>query len=164
MPNLFKALGAGLCLVFALSFAVPNAHADSFTYSYTEGSFSWTTGAISAVTMETTVFAADLTAASTSGFAAGCVITSITLDVSGLGGTGTNFTGCGFGGLVDFDGFTKADYSTPGTYTGSRPAQILVVTAAVATPEPSSLALMLLGVGLVFATWKRWATGLQLAS
>ena len=36
-----------------------------------------------------------------------------------------------------------------------------VVATAVATPEASSLALMLSGVGLVFGMRKRWASGLQ---
>ena len=49
---------------------------------------------------------------------------------------------------------------TPGTYTDSF-GSTLVVTA-VATPEPSSLPLMLSGVGLVFGMRKRW--GLSQAS
>jgi hypothetical protein len=42
---------------------------------------------------------------------------------------------------------------------------LLTFTAVpTATPEPSSVALILAGVGLVFAMRKRWASGLQLAS
>ena len=75
----------------------PIAHADSFTYTYTSTDFglSWTTAAISAITMETTVPAADLTASSTSGgFLAVCRITSVVLDDSsvGNGNTQTNFS------------------------------------------------------------------------
>ena len=167
MPSLFKALGAVLCLVFALCLAAPNAHADTFTYTYTNAfiGFSWTTAAISAVTMETAV--ADLTATSTSGISAGCGITSVVLDLGGLGSTFTKFSGCppplSLTNTAAPDGFALADYSTPGTYVSpSIPSDTLVVTA-VATPEPSSLALMLSGVGLVFAMRKR-LSGLQLAS
>ena len=39
MPSLFKTVGAVLCLVFALCFAAPNAHADTFTYTYTGTNF-----------------------------------------------------------------------------------------------------------------------------
>ena len=35
MLSSFKTLGAAVCLVFALCFAAPNAHADTFTYTYT---------------------------------------------------------------------------------------------------------------------------------
>ena len=167
MPGIFKAFGALLCLLFALSFATPNAHADSFTYTYTDTDFgfSWTTAAISAVTMATTVSAANLTAASTSGPAAGCVITSVVLDVGGFGGTETDFSGCvQFNSIGRFDKFTLTDYSTAGTHVSPLfPADTLVVTA-VATPEPSSLALMLSGVGLVFAMRRRWGSSLQQAS
>ena len=162
MANLFKTIGAVLCLVFALFFAAPNAHADSFTYTYTDTAmgFSWTTAAISAVTMQTVVSAADLIATSTSGSTAGCVIMSGVLDAFGQGTTVTNFTGCSFVGIAGNDGFALSVYSIPGTYANFE--DTLVVTA-VATPEPSSLALMLSGVGLVFAMRKR-SSGLQQAS
>jgi len=62
------------------------------------------------------------------------------------------------------DGYTLSDYSTPGTYTNTSSGNILTVTGVTTTPEPSSLALMLSGVGLVFAIRKRWASGLQQAS
>jgi hypothetical protein len=164
MPSLFKTVGAVFCLVFAFSFAAPNAHADSFTYSYTDTFFglSWTTAAIPAVTMQTTVSAANLTAAS----APGCVISSVILDLNGAGATQTNCDdGNGTSTFGIGDGFTLSQYSTPGTYVApNTPLDTLVVTAVTAAPEPSSLALMLSGVGLVFAMRKRWASGLQLAS
>ena len=159
MHSLFKPIVAVLCLVFALFFAAPNAYADSFLYSYQNGfeDFSWTTAAIPAVTMQTTVPAADLIAASGP---LGRVTTSVILDLGGIGGTATFFTGCSHVAIESPDeGFTLADYSTPGFYTVFDAS--LRVTAAP-TPEPSSLALMLAGVGLVFAMRRRWiglATG-----
>jgi hypothetical protein len=88
--------GLRMFLLLSLLVAVtgPIAHADSFTYIYTSTDFglSWTTAAISAITMETTVPAAELTASSTSGgFLAACGITSVVLDV-GNGNTQTNFS------------------------------------------------------------------------
>jgi len=166
MPTLFKTIGAVFCLVFALGFAAPNAHADSFTYTYTNAlfGFSWTTEAISAVTMETTVSAAGLTAASTSGFTTGCVITSVVLDGGGVGGTRTNVSGCGSSpDITSADTFALTDYSTPGTHVSTVVRFDTLVVTAVATPEPSSLALMVSGVGLVFALRKR-SSGLQRAS
>jgi hypothetical protein len=140
------------------------AHADSFTYAYTDTKFgfSWTTEAISAVTMPTTVPTADLTATSTSGLSAGCTISSVVLDSPGLGVVGVGRTDtffnppfpCGLGGIDSDDRFTLTDYSTPGTYAGA-PGNTLVVTAVATTPEPSSVALMLLGVGILFVTRKR---------
>jgi hypothetical protein len=35
MPSLFKTVGAVLCLAFALCFAAPNAHADSYSATFT---------------------------------------------------------------------------------------------------------------------------------
>ena len=136
-----------------------------FTYTYTDPFFgySWTTAAISAVTMQTTVPAADLTATSTSGTTAGCAVTSVVLDESGLGEQHTHFSGCKIGGIGSGDDFTLADYSNQGTYV-SGVGNTLVVTPAVAAPEPSSVALMLLGVGLVFVMRKRIGQCLPQAS
>jgi hypothetical protein len=161
MHSLFKQIVAVLCLVFALFFAAPDAYADSFKYTYTNTSedFSWTTEDIPAVTMQTSVPAADLIAASGP---LGCVTTSVILDLGSVGGTATFFTGCSHVAIESpFEGFTLADYSTPGTYTVFDAS--LQVTPAVATPEPGSLTLILSGVGLVFAMRKR-SLGLQQAS
>ena len=154
--------------VLLVAIGAPNAYADSFTYTYTDtdDGISWTTAAISAVTMETSVPGADLTASSNSGLTAGCVTSSVVLDSLGGGGTSTLFfSGCNFGAIESEDGFALTDYSTPGTYVSPNFAHdTLVVTAAVAAPEPSSVALMLLGVGLVFVTRKRIGQGLPQAS
>ena len=152
--------------VLLVAIGAPLAHADSFTYTYTDTAdgVSWTTAAISAVTMETSVPGADLTASSNSGVFMGCVTASVILDRGGIGGTTTIFSGtCPAPIIHNIDGFALTDYSTPGTYFGS-PGDTLVVTAAVAAPEPSSVALMLLGVGLVFVMRKRIGQRLPQAS
>jgi hypothetical protein len=59
------------------------------------------------------------------------------------------------------DGFSATDYSTPGTHIGG--FNTMVVTVIQMTPEPSSLSLMLAGIGLVFAMRKR-SSGPQHAS
>ena len=151
--------------VMVVAVSAPNAHADSFTYTYTDTSdgIFWTTAAIPAVTMETTVPAADLTATSNTGFVAGCVTTSVVLNLAGIGATETDFSPCStVGAIQSGDGFALTDYSTPGTYVSG--TDTLVVTAAVAAPEPSSVALMLLGVGLVFVMRKRIGQRLPQAS
>ena len=156
MLSPFKTIGVILCLGLALCFAAPASRADSFTYTFTissEFGLSLTTAAIAAVTMQTAIPAVDLTATSTSGALAGCMISSVILDAEGVGATQIDFTGCGFGSGFSPDGFTLGDYSTQGTYTIGN--DTLVVTAVpTATPEPGSLALMLAGVGLVFAMRK----------
>jgi hypothetical protein len=157
--------------VLLVAIGAPNAHADSFTYTYTGTApsfgfdYSWTTEAISGVTMQTTVPAADLTATSTSGIT-GCVITSVILNASGLGNNNTNLGGCFLLEVFGNDLFAPSDYITPGTYVGNSVVtkSTMTVTRAVAMPEPSSVALMLLGVGLVFVMRKRIGQSLPQAS
>jgi hypothetical protein len=150
--------------LMVVAVSAPNAHADTFTYSYTDSvdEISWTTAPLSGVTMETTVPAVDLTATSNTGNFAGCVTTLVVLDAGGIGNTQTNFSSCQFPFVIAFDGFAATDYTTPGTYHGGQGT--LVVAAAVAAPEPSSVALMLLGVGLVFVLRKRTGAALSRAS
>ena len=98
MPRPVETLGAVLCLVFALCFAAPNAHADTlFTYMYTASlgsgnSYSWSTEPISAVTEPASLTAAELTAASVTGnLLSGCTITSVKLDAFLVGDQSTFF-------------------------------------------------------------------------
>ena len=154
--------------VLLVAIGAPLAHADSFTYTYTDtdDGISWTTAAISAVTMETSVPGADLTASSNSGVLLGCVTSSVVLDSLGGGGTSTLFfSGCNFAGEIQSDdGFALSDYSTPGTYVSPVLDTLVVTSAVAAAPEPSSVALMLLGVGLVFVMRKRIGQRLPQAS
>ena len=165
MPSLFKTVGAVLCLVFALCFAAPNAHADSFTPIFT------TTGCVgtcllptaldvtfpSPTTMTVTLDGLTTPVAIPSGDAVGDLYAWLAIaeksrglllfsldDLTIIGGTSLS---CGGG--VDINGAVAC-----GTLTFS----------GVSTPEPSSLALMLSGVGLVFGMRKRVFSGLQRAS
>jgi hypothetical protein len=156
--SLFAAIGA------------PGARADSFTYSYTWSSasagMSFTTAPIAGVTMDTTVPAADLTAATNSGSWAGCATTSVRLDVGGQGSTEAHLNGSACGVLtVDiFDSYAQFDYTTPGTYTDAFTKSTLVVTDVSAVPEPSSVAFMLVGIGFILVMRKRIAKGLPQAT
>jgi hypothetical protein len=158
-----KTLWIGLAiLLFAIS--APNVHADTFIYSYTSDElgcgttgqcavYSWTTVPIAAATADTTVSAANLSSFSLSGTPfAGCILSSVILDVGGAGSQGLTVTNC-FGGRLNPDAFSLADYSTPGTYSffseREEVSDGLTVTA-VQTPEPSTVALGLLGLGLAF--------------
>jgi len=169
MHSLFKAFGAVLCLIFALSFATPNAAADHvYTYTTTPSQLvaTFTTDPMAAVTTETTILAADLASFSLTGsFYQLDALVSLVLDYnnfgSQLGYQRINISGNNSVGIVFPDNFALSDYSTPGTYTSF--FSTLTVTDVTATPEPSSLALMLAGVGLVFAMRKR-SSGLQEAS
>jgi hypothetical protein len=159
MATLFKPIGAVLCLVFALCFAAPNAQADTlFVYTVeffdSIAGFSFTTVPVPLTDLGVVLPTSDLSASSLTGSAfAGCALSSVTLNAFNIGATGLSFTGCGMNTMVIGDGFTLAQYSTPGKYVGT--VDTMTVTA-VQTPEPSSVALMLAGVGLVFAMPKRW--------
>jgi hypothetical protein len=90
-------LSIGALAVLLVAISAPKAHADTFTYTYTSDElncgttgncavYSWTTVAIAAVTSETTILAADLATFSLSGTPlAGCILSSVTLDVGGVG-------------------------------------------------------------------------------
>ena|ERR1700747_2090381 len=62
----------------------------------------------------------------------------------------------GFGAMAFNPTFTDNFATASGTYE-------LIITS-VPTPEPSSVALTLAGIGLVFAMRRRWTSGLQQAS
>jgi hypothetical protein len=162
-------------LLLFVALGAKSARADTlFTYMFTEQTVppfvvetdSWTTQAIPAVTSDTTLSAAALTASSTTGALAGCSITSVELDMGNFGNQATTFSSggtCGGGGSFTFissDQFALADYSTAGTYIatlgGGFITDTLVVTA-IHTPEPTVSGLALLGVGLVLVMRKRIA-------
>jgi hypothetical protein len=165
MPSLFKTIVAVLCLVFSLCFAAPNARADSL-FEYTVSStdpffaFSFTTVPIPLSDLGVALPTSDLSAFSLTGTGyRGGPLTGVILDAGGVGTIHLSFAS---DATANPSFFAAADYSSPGTYTGAASATMAVT--AVATPEPSSLALMLSGAGLVFAMRKRWASGFQQAS
>jgi hypothetical protein len=161
MPSLFKTLGVVLCLAFALCFAAPNAHADSFTPVFnTVGC----TGTCHLPTAPDVTFPAPTTM-------------KVTFD-------GRNWVEAILAGQLPGDSYTWFAHASGADLTFAlveSPAtscsgfsivdlfslscgQLTFAPVATATPEPSSLALMLSGVGLVFAMRKRWTAGLQRAS
>ena len=193
MLSPFKTLGAVTCLVFALSFAAPNVHADTvtnYTINFTGGSPLPTSGS----------FTYDSTVPAFSNFIV--VWDGLTFNLTSSANNPTvvpPLPGCipaGTGPAESFallSGCASGTWAAPpglGTFAigippiGSccpSPPQFSIFSsvgpsfsndfgsgsysiAAVATPEPSSLALMLSGVGLVFGMRKRWASGLQQAS
>jgi hypothetical protein len=185
-----KALGAVLCLIFALSFAAPNAYADTVTL-IVSGSLS--PGLNAACSGSGCTLGGDIVIDNTTG-----AVISVDVTISGespsvgpftvtsgifapAGGTlltlgdGNPFNSLRLvlttptqGSLVGYDGGPIQSLTgslilsfnpIPSTWNLTSGA----LTPVTPTPEPSSLALMLSGVGLVFATRKRFS-GLQQAS
>ena len=169
-----SAAGAVRISIIALAclfLSTTGARADTFTYTYDSSiGISWTTAPLTGVTARTTVTAADLTAATNTASLSGCVTTSVVLDNPLPNGIITILAGgpCSAGLVAYFpDGFAATDYTTPGTYVtviNQVQTDTLVVTPTVAAPEPSSIGLMLLGIGLVLMVRKRTGAGLSRAS
>ena len=173
MPSLFKTVGAVLCLVFALCFAAPNALADSIDTFDITASPGGIGGTLTVDITNGTVTAVDITATGLTDF------TIVKLSEVSLGGWRLDaadvldvnsillvFTTTNPSSLVGFDGGTITSGIVVQNSTGqilAAPLTGTIAPAAVATPEPSSLALMLSGVGLVFGMRKRFS-GLQQAS
>jgi hypothetical protein len=172
MHSLFKPIVAVLCLVFALCFAAPNAHADSTTtgtinftvlsggptpigfFEFDNNSNAFLVfdvfwdGAGFDFTPDVCVFCdprfATLASLGQSG--------RWSADATGFGGGGL-FGIFGFGSTIGFElGVSDPTATASGTYE--------VIITSVPTPEPSSVALTLAGIGLVFAMRKR-SSGLQ---
>ena len=162
MPRLCKPIYLGLCLAFALCFAAPSAKADTVTYTFDQtdpGQYdvTWTTVPLAAVTMDTFLPLSDLTSENVSGpFLAGCAISFVELDALG-GIIFTNFAPSPSCNVIKTFSFVypASDYTTPGTYILTGAGTAVVTTLTVQTPEPSSLALMLAGMGLVLVMRKR---------
>ena len=157
--------------VLVVAVGAPNAHADTlFEYTVTNtgmnqlgaNEFTFTTVPIPVTDLFVTIPASDLSTSSLTGSNfVGCTLTSVVLN----GGIELNLSGtsCAPSPAETFgDGFALTDYSTPGTYEGI--FNTLVVTGVnVATPEPSSVGLLLLGIGLVFMARKHTVQGLSRA-
>ena len=169
MPTLFKPIGAVLCLVFAVCFAAPNAHGDSFTPIFT----------CTGTCLAPLPTAPDIT------FPASSITVTWDSNVFPLTWTPNFFpflenpnnifswegnVGDVFPGDIVFRindvsmNLTVARAVDCGSSCTTTFTDKGVLTfTPVATPEPSSVALMLAGVGLVFAMRKR-SSGLQQAS
>ena len=168
MRTLFKPIGAVLCLVFALCFAAPNAHGDSFTPIFTctgtclaplpTAPDVTLSGSSITVTWDSNVFA--LT------FSELPILDDPTFDTfSWEGDVGSVFPGDIVFRINDVTkNLTVAAAFACGSCTPAFTDMGVLTFTPVATPEPSSVALLLAGVGVVFAMRKRWTSGLQLAS
>ena len=154
MPSLFKTLGVVLCLAFALCFAAPNAAADEFVYTVTDNDtqFSFIEPTLaSSGTVSSGPGLTQISGLAVAGFAWDSAEDGICLGIQleGFACTLVVFEGNVFIGTP----FPAGSFLAPGNFTASGQS---VNIAAVATPEPGSLALMLSGVGLVFGMRKRW--------
>jgi PEP-CTERM motif-containing protein len=158
-------------LLFA-AIGAPNAHADTlYTYTFTSYGpgvnnivLSWTTEPIIAVTGDTPLTAGQLTSASLTGTVLyPATILSVDLDDSGLGDQETVLSD---GILLGQDNFAIGDYSEAGAYISQpAPDEVDVLTvSAIQTPEPSTGALMLIGIGIMLLMRKRIALCLPQAT
>jgi len=166
MHSLFKPIVAVLCLVFALFFAAPNAHADSITagtINFTVlsggptpiGSFEFNNN-LNAFTF----FAVFWNGAPFDFIPADCVFCDprfATLAALGQSGRWSADSCCSGSGSFRIFGFGSTIGFLPGVSdpTATASGTYEVIITSVPTPEPDSLALILSGVGLVFAMRKR---------
>ena len=183
MPSLFKTISAVLCLVFALCFAAPIAHADTVftvTGSFDNGAILSGTATINTSTGIVTAFDLSTTGAFVSGpyttvdpgqgpffgqYFVSSTLSIFSIDLSFpppgslVGYTGgslcSDVVSCFF-----ISALNKTTTPTPSTTFNLTSGSL---TPQVATPEPSSLFLMLAGAGLV-SMRKRRTSGLQPAS
>jgi hypothetical protein len=165
MPTLFKPIVAVLCLVFALSFAAPNAQADSFTVTFTcTGTCVSLPTAPDVTVLIPPINEVDVTWQFHIFVLQLATIPNVqpsdvfTWEGDGVDGSASFFIfdetrGVGTGIIDQLCAACTMDVKDVGGLTFT----------PVATPEPSSVALMLAGVGLVFAMRKR-SSGLQQAS
>lgn len=155
----FKTLGAAVGLLFALSFAAINAQADTFTPVFN------TTGCLtgscllptatdatfpSPTTMSVTLFGLSESVIIPSGFPPGDTYTWIATRLT-IKSTPPFL-------IFEYGDLTNGNASRPFTCESSADrscGEFTFVPVATATPEPTSLALMLSGVGLLFAMRKR---------
>ena len=159
MSKSLKTLGAVVGLVFALSFAAQNAHADTFTPVFNA------TGCLggpcllptapdvtfpSPTTMTVTLFGLSDLVIIPSGFLPGDTYTWIANRLT-VHSTPPFL-------IFDYGDLTNGNLSEPLTCQSTQDrtcGQFTFAPVGTVTPEPTSLALILSGVGLVFAMRKR---------
>src|SRR5229473_6877060 len=164
MPTLFKPIGAVLCLVFALCFAAPNAHGDSFTPIFTcTGTCLAPLPTAPAVTFPASSFTVTWDA-NVFTLPVSIILENPNDTFSWEGNVGDVFPGDIVFRINDVStNLTVAQGFDCGSCTPSFTDKGVLTFTPVATPEPNSVALMLAGAGLVFAMRKR-SSGLQQAS
>ena len=167
MLSLFKRSAAVLSLVFALSFAAPNAQADSFTPVFNTSNCFNPFGPCplptapdvtfpSPTTIDVTFAGLSQVVAIPSGDAPGDTYSWIAFAFPA-----TQFISFTLVDTTNGEGFYVCGGSSGESINSC--GQLTFTPVATATPESSSLALILSGVGLVFAMRKR-SSGLQRAS
>lgn len=165
-----------LCFIFVLFFAVSNAYADTVTTFNVSGSATniSAVGLGSCASGATCSFSGTLTLDVTSGVAAGSDITFpglSTFDVVAISGPLSTsnwsiFANDSDGALLVFDfstsntpgslvGFTGGTILPGGVGNGSTPLYTITGGSITATPEPNSLAFLLLGVPALLLRRKR---------
>jgi hypothetical protein len=145
--------------------AAPSAHADSFTATFT--------CTVGTCTTPLPV-ASDVTFPASTTWTITFAGATFGLDVNAISSPSTATYDWGTGGINDSEVGLFIILAPPGlgAATNSTPVSALFVLdeggtvtfAAVTAPEPSSVALMLLGLGLVFGLRKRIAQGVPQAS
>jgi hypothetical protein len=142
---------------------VPNARADTFTYTYcTLDGILWKTPSIAGVTSTTTLPGADLVASMNTGGNAGCVTTSVVLNDVNMGINTLLLCNGIPAGIEIVNSFPLSGYTAPGTYTITLKGGDItldVKQTPTPTPQPSSVTLMPVGVGMLFSMRKRKAQG-----
>jgi len=159
MPSLFRSLGGVLCMVFALRFAPSNAQADSFTPVFNTNTCFNPLGPCPLPTATDVTFASPTTIDVT--FAG---LSQVVAIPSG-DAAGDTYSWIAFAfPATQFISFTLVDTTNgKGFYvcggssgeSNNSCGQLTFTPVATATPEASSLALMLFGVGPVFAIRRR---------
>lgn len=154
--------------VMVVAVGAPNAHADSFTYDFT----STTAGATGSVEFTESSILTSLTTISS--FTSDTFSNLLSLTIAPESGESCGFLAGGpcIGATFPFGGGTltafytfSSNLTSTGTYdTNGSNSGTLVISEVSTAPEPSSVALMLLGVGLVFLLRKRNSRGHQLAA
>jgi hypothetical protein len=162
MRSLFKTVGAVLCLIFALCFAAPNAHADSYTATFT---CTGTCVAPLPTAPDVSFPTADLAVTVTWNSELFSLLISNSPKPNDFfiwiadESPGNN----SFEIEDDFSGKLSIQFLSCPSCTAAFADVGRVTFSPVATPEPGSLALILSGVGLLFAMRKR-SSPLQHAS
>ena len=153
-----KSLWIILAVLF-VAIGAPYAHADAFVYTYTVTfdpslyGATFTTKPMQAVTAPNAILTAtDLRSYSLTGSFYLGTFDEFILNYGGGGAQGiltSNGLGTASATFSSNDEFTLIDYSTPGTYSNGIATLNVRMVSTAPVPEPSSVTLMLAGVGLL---------------